>query len=429
MATETIRPNAAGDETSIDKQYPDSGAHWDKVDDVTPDEAVTFISADSASFQRDLYGLNNPTQQSGIINSVTCYIRVQVGGVDYADARISIKTNDQVFDIDISPTTSWANYSHQWTTNPQSGNAWTWAEINALQAGVALRGTTGDKGAASAYCTQVYVIIDYTAGYDVSCSDGLTLTESLATVGVSHLSLSDGLKVTDGGLGNVAVSKNKPGRIILSKGHLNPKNDPTYRFGGIKQGIVYLGYLVSSWWDGGLIDINKSFQKLLIKTAQCDGSHTVSISYEVDDANSWELLGTVTSNGWHTKSFEANVTGKKIRLRLTLCAEDTTKSPIVEALALHSVLRPDSTKIFNFTVRCADALPTLEGRDTQTASTIKTNLWAARGKVGSITLYDEDGDSHSVIIPPQGLKETYIGKEELKGVERVYQIQALKVTI
>ena len=38
MATEILRPNAAGDETNLYIQLPNEGEHWDKVDEVTPDE-------------------------------------------------------------------------------------------------------------------------------------------------------------------------------------------------------------------------------------------------------------------------------------------------------------------------------------------------------------------------------------------------------
>ncbi|KKK76274.1 hypothetical protein LCGC14_2865300, partial [marine sediment metagenome] len=33
ITIDTFRPNAAGDETSIETQFPDSGSHYDKVDE------------------------------------------------------------------------------------------------------------------------------------------------------------------------------------------------------------------------------------------------------------------------------------------------------------------------------------------------------------------------------------------------------------
>src|SRR4030042_3619019 len=42
--TETLRPNAAGDETSLGYQSPEAGYHWDKVDEAVADEDSTHVS-------------------------------------------------------------------------------------------------------------------------------------------------------------------------------------------------------------------------------------------------------------------------------------------------------------------------------------------------------------------------------------------------
>jgi len=59
---------------------------------------------------------------------------------------------------DETVTTSYASYSYQWDTNPQTGNAWTWDEIDALQIGVGLRKAA--NGVATG-CTQVYAEVSY----------------------------------------------------------------------------------------------------------------------------------------------------------------------------------------------------------------------------------------------------------------------------
>ncbi len=73
--TETFRPNAAGDDTSIVSQYPDSGAHWDKVDEVTSDNYTTYVSTNSTTYQRDLFNIPDHSTGSGVIDSVTAYFR------------------------------------------------------------------------------------------------------------------------------------------------------------------------------------------------------------------------------------------------------------------------------------------------------------------------------------------------------------------
>ncbi|MFC1903267.1 hypothetical protein ACFLW9_00050 [Chloroflexota bacterium] len=69
---ETLRPNAAGDETNIALQYPATGAHWEKVDDVTSDNYTTYVHTHSKTYQRDLYNIPDHTA-SGVINNVTVY--------------------------------------------------------------------------------------------------------------------------------------------------------------------------------------------------------------------------------------------------------------------------------------------------------------------------------------------------------------------
>ena len=102
----------------------------------------------------------------GKINSVTVYINARsVSTPIQPSAYTRIKTNNTAYDgTEQTLTTSYSSYNTAYTTNPQSGNEWTWAEINALQAGVGLRRAMGTGGLAGreSRCTQVWVVIDYT---------------------------------------------------------------------------------------------------------------------------------------------------------------------------------------------------------------------------------------------------------------------------
>jgi hypothetical protein len=71
--TDTLRPNAAGDDTAISFQYPNSGAHWDKVDDVTSDNWSTYVYTRSTNYQRDLYNIPSLNITEETINDVTVY--------------------------------------------------------------------------------------------------------------------------------------------------------------------------------------------------------------------------------------------------------------------------------------------------------------------------------------------------------------------
>jgi hypothetical protein len=161
--TEILRPNAAGDETSIDNQYPDSTEHWDKVDEETPDESDTYIETASATYQRDLYKLPPHSIGSGVINSITIYFRFASGGEEGVMAKPSLKSDSTITDgAEVIGSSDWNynTFSQIWTTNPATGLAWgsNWSVIDNLQIGISLKG----NGPNDICCTQVYVEVDYT---------------------------------------------------------------------------------------------------------------------------------------------------------------------------------------------------------------------------------------------------------------------------
>jgi len=159
-ANEVLRPNAVGDETSIRFQDPNSDYHWDKVDEETPDDLATDVRdsyTGGTGYRRDLYNLPAHSVGSGVINFITIYFRGYTSWEGYA--KPSLKSNSTVIDgteVALS-SDGWITYSQQWNTNPATGIAWTWADIDALQIGVSLRTDNG-----TVWCTQVYVEVNYT---------------------------------------------------------------------------------------------------------------------------------------------------------------------------------------------------------------------------------------------------------------------------
>ena len=164
MATETLRPNAAGDEENLSTVVGDgSGTHYAAVDEATADEDTSYVecSGFNQGWQRDLYNIANHSAGSETINSVTVYARCKgINTISQTSLKIAIKTGGTVYEgNEETVTLSYANYSKQWTTNPNTGSAWTWTEIDALQAGINMREPDSwDK----TRCTQVYVEVDYT---------------------------------------------------------------------------------------------------------------------------------------------------------------------------------------------------------------------------------------------------------------------------
>ena len=158
-STLTLRPNGAGDETSIPGQTPDSTYHWDKVDEASTDEDTTYLRGYNATYDRDLYALPNHTTETGRIDSVTIYFRIRCSsGTATAYAEPSQKSGTTITDGTEQSQygSNWVTESQTYTTNPATGNAYTWAEIDALQIGVRLQSSS------TAWCTQVYAEVNYT---------------------------------------------------------------------------------------------------------------------------------------------------------------------------------------------------------------------------------------------------------------------------
>jgi len=161
---ETLRPNAAGDETNL---YPNDTINWQMVDEAVADDDATTVECTAyPGWQRDLYNIQDHSVGNGTINSVTVYARCKTDASG-VDGKIAIKSGtgggapNTIDESDITLTTSWADYSHTWATNPATASAWTWDEIDNLQIGINLE-STGDPKFFKAKCTQIYVEVDYT---------------------------------------------------------------------------------------------------------------------------------------------------------------------------------------------------------------------------------------------------------------------------
>ncbi|GAJ15983.1 unnamed protein product, partial [marine sediment metagenome] len=137
-----IRPNAPGSYTQWLTQYPGSGAHWDKCDDPwdNPDDASTYIqhANEYQVIKRDTYNLESHGAAQGTINYIKVHLRVWNSHVDVYFYAIIVTHGTRYEEPTISGVggATWRSGSKQWTNNPYTEVAWTWAEIDALQAGI-----------------------------------------------------------------------------------------------------------------------------------------------------------------------------------------------------------------------------------------------------------------------------------------------------
>lgn len=142
--------------------YP-SGYNWQAVDDDPADDDTSYIYAphpNPAGYTT--LGFADPAER-GIINFITLYVR----GKQIRGSAFDGNWYPAIYTPGQSPRTyggdsTWGSYHYQsqtLSTNPWTGLAWTWADLNALQIGVYM----GVYGSGSSIrVTQIYVVIDYT---------------------------------------------------------------------------------------------------------------------------------------------------------------------------------------------------------------------------------------------------------------------------
>jgi len=167
MPTLTLYPN--DDESVTMSQYGSGTGNYGRINETTQDD-TNGVTTSSTSGQVDLYGLPDPSQD-GTINSVTVHFwskwaytgtvinqsyatpQVRIGGTTYSATA-------QALGI------TFKGYSRAWSTNPNTESAWTWQNIKDLIVGLSLKaGTYGDTKnpmVGAAYCSWLYVIVDYT---------------------------------------------------------------------------------------------------------------------------------------------------------------------------------------------------------------------------------------------------------------------------
>ena len=169
MPTLTLYPNA--DVSVTMSQYGEGTGNYGRINETTQDDTDGVTTADTSG-QVDLYGLPDPSQD-GTINKVTVHFRAKWAytGTDYLINQSYATPQVRIGGTTYSATaqglgSTFQGYSRAWSTNPNTSSAWTWQNINDLIVGLRMNaGTYGDTKnptLGAAYCSRLYVIVDYT---------------------------------------------------------------------------------------------------------------------------------------------------------------------------------------------------------------------------------------------------------------------------
>ena len=108
MPTQILYPNAAGDLTQFSTVEPSSISHFQAVDETSADDDTSYIESGTDELTNDY--------------------------------QIVIKENSTITEVQKGKSTSYVNYTHEFTTKPSDSSAFTVTDINNLQIGVNFTG-------------------------------------------------------------------------------------------------------------------------------------------------------------------------------------------------------------------------------------------------------------------------------------------------
>lgn len=181
MATQTLTVD--GDGNNVSGWLAEGGSYASVQSD---DGGTTKLYSPTLNDVRQ-FSLTATSGLSGaIINSVTPYVKLANIGAYSATTAIGVRTNSTDYWSGNKTTTdtTYTLFSEVWTTNPNTGLAWTVSDLDALQIGVKKTDGNGTR------ITYAYAVVDYTdAGGSVSVTPttaSLTTTRFAPTVSVTN---------------------------------------------------------------------------------------------------------------------------------------------------------------------------------------------------------------------------------------------------
>lgn len=154
---ETLHPNAGGTYANWGKENPNGLAHWDCCDENPPDDDGSYVETSIPTWAKETYNMKNHTG-SGNINWVRVYLRAKLTEPGTFNIRTLVRTHATDYESSgISLSTSYEDKYTHYDKNPYTGLAWTWDELDSLQAGA-----SGQRvGNVATRMTVVWVVVNY----------------------------------------------------------------------------------------------------------------------------------------------------------------------------------------------------------------------------------------------------------------------------
>lgn len=195
------------------------------------------------------------------------------------------------------------------------------------------------------------------------------------------------------------------------------------------------GTLETDWFYGGLKDVNKDFESVLVMGDDIDAEHPVRVYWLDEDSTAWEYLGEITESGQELRwnDYDTRPNSKQLCIGLGLYAKSSINyqgTPIIRAVRVKFHNMVTDTYRWSFPIQVSDNQTMWDGDlNTYTAAQMVAHLDAMTKQVPPVILEDMSGQQYEVKIqdaPRQVDKAEYIDGE--KKISWIYRINLEQVT-
>ena len=157
----SLLPNANGDTVSWVASGCTEANEWQCVDEDPNDGDTTYLKSTAKTVTDSLENLGTVNLNGGTVSSVVVWIWCRKAVSQTVGVRTVVKTHGSVYagasDYNCPNSGTYGSTSTTYTTNPYTGQAWTQAELDALQAGC----RDNDGSTREVRCSEVRVDVTY----------------------------------------------------------------------------------------------------------------------------------------------------------------------------------------------------------------------------------------------------------------------------
>lgn len=195
----------------------------------------------------------------------------------------------------------------------------------------------------------------------------------------------------------LALDSGEVATLVMPDRNDNFDKSPNMRF-------EECGILETGFFHGGLRKIEKDFHSVYVHGVNLSADRTVNVWWRTSAAEAWALLGTVTQDEqelyWPCAG-ASRARGRNIELRIELCTNDATKTPVVDAVDVRYMAHVRDRWGWQYQVSLpADCLQDACAQDVEEydQATWDACICAAAASVEPVPFTDLDGSEYFVKV-------------------------------